>query len=97
MTMIAYAFLQSRRLKQAGGGKKIPRPAPRRAVRRAKGPILVLQDTTEFIYSRALPDRIGFTRTPVWLSRSLVHPLGLTAVKFWTRAKFREYGHSRGM
>ncbi|BAB52421.1 transposase [Mesorhizobium japonicum MAFF 303099] len=27
MTMIAYAFLQSRRLKQAGGGKKNPRPA----------------------------------------------------------------------
>ena len=26
MTMIAYAFLQSRRLKQAGGGKKNPRP-----------------------------------------------------------------------
>ena len=27
MTMIAYAFLQSRRLKQAKGGKKNPRPA----------------------------------------------------------------------
>lgn len=27
MTMIAYAFLQSRRLKQAGGGKKNPQPA----------------------------------------------------------------------
>jgi SRSO17 transposase len=27
MTMIAYAFLQSRRLKEAGGGKKNPRPA----------------------------------------------------------------------
>jgi SRSO17 transposase len=27
MTMIAYAFLQSRRLAQAGGGKKNPRPA----------------------------------------------------------------------
>lgn len=27
MTMIAYAFLQSRRLKQAGGGKKTPRTA----------------------------------------------------------------------
>jgi SRSO17 transposase len=27
MTMIAYAFLQARRLKQAGGGKKNPRPA----------------------------------------------------------------------
>ena len=28
-----------------------------------EGPILLLQDTTEFIYSRARPDRIGFTRT----------------------------------
>jgi SRSO17 transposase len=27
MTMIAYAFLQSRRLKEAGGGKKNPRPS----------------------------------------------------------------------
>ena len=27
MTMIAYAFLQNRRLRQASGGKKIPRPA----------------------------------------------------------------------
>ncbi|ANT54509.1 hypothetical protein [Mesorhizobium amorphae] len=35
------------------------------ATRRAasEGPILVLQDTTEFIYSRARPDRIGFTGT----------------------------------
>ena len=28
-----------------------------------EGPILLLQDTTEFIYSRAQLDRIGFTRT----------------------------------
>ncbi|WP_449288646.1 transposase [Mesorhizobium cantuariense] len=35
MTMIAYAFLQSRRLKQAGGGKKNPRPtAPAEPTRR---------------------------------------------------------------
>ncbi|MER9444927.1 IS701 family transposase [Mesorhizobium sp. M0340] len=35
MTMIAYAFLQSRRLKQAGGGKKNPRPtAPTEPTRR---------------------------------------------------------------
>ncbi len=29
----------------------------------SEGPILLLQDTTEFIYSRTRPDRIGFTRT----------------------------------
>ncbi|WP_292413214.1 transposase DNA-binding-containing protein [Mesorhizobium sp.] len=28
-----------------------------------EGPILILQDTTEFIYSRAQPGKIGFTRT----------------------------------
>lgn len=27
------------------------------------GPILILQDTTEFIYSRAQPGKIGFTKT----------------------------------
>ena len=38
MTMIAYAFLQSRRLKQAGGGKKDPRPAaPTEPTRRQAG------------------------------------------------------------
>ena len=29
----------------------------------SEGPILILQDTTEFIYSRARPDKIGFTKT----------------------------------
>jgi SRSO17 transposase len=43
MTMIAYAFLQSRRLKQAKGGKKNPRPAtttkpPHRAARNPRCP-----------------------------------------------------------
>ncbi|MER9684072.1 hypothetical protein NKJ23_33255 [Mesorhizobium sp. M0184] len=28
-----------------------------------EGPILILQDTTEFIYSRAQPGKIGFTKT----------------------------------
>jgi hypothetical protein len=30
---------------------------------RREGPILILQDTTEFIYSRAQPGKIGFTKT----------------------------------
>ena len=29
----------------------------------SEGPILILQDTTEFIYSRARPDKIGFIKT----------------------------------
>ena len=28
-----------------------------------EGPILIMQDTTEFIYSRAQPGKIGFTKT----------------------------------
>lgn len=74
-------------------------------------PILLLQDTTEFIYSRAKPERIGFTKTinggrykagqpnRLTLCGVLMHaslavtlagtPLGLTAVKFWTRSKFK--------
>jgi hypothetical protein len=74
-------------------------------------PILILQDTTEFIYSRARPDKIGFTKTinagrykasqpnVLTLCGVLMHsslaitlkgtPLGLTAVKFWTRTKFK--------
>lgn len=77
----------------------------------SEGPILLLQDTTEFIYSRAHPGKIGFTKTVnagrykagqpnvQTLCGMLMHsslavtlagtPLGLTAVKFWTRAKFK--------
>jgi hypothetical protein len=29
----------------------------------SEGPILILQDTTEFIYSRAQPGKVGFTKT----------------------------------
>jgi hypothetical protein len=76
-----------------------------------EGPILLLQDTTEFIYSRTQPGKIGFTKTinggrykagrpnVRTLCGLLMHsslavtlagtPLGLTAVKFWTRAKFK--------
>lgn len=75
------------------------------------GPILVLQDTTEFSYQRAQPERIG--AIPLAPSRRkadgrfrlhtvcglLMHgslaitpdglPLGLTAIKFWSRSKFK--------
>lgn len=54
-------------------------------------PILILQDTTEFIYSRAQPGKIGFG---VLMHSSLAvtlggTPLGLTAAKFWTRTKYK--------
>src|SRR5215207_4251815 len=75
------------------------------------GPILVLQDTTEFSYRRARPERIGALTTAPSRREAdgrlrmhtvcglLMHaslavttdglPLGLTAIKFWTRAKFK--------
>lgn len=73
------------------------------------GPILVLQDTTEFTFQRERPERIGFTgRTNKgkadrsWVQTVcglLMHsslavtldglPLGLSAIKFWTRTKFK--------
>ena len=75
------------------------------------GPILVLQDTTEFSFTRTAPEKIGFTKTSAGrkekdgrfrqhtLCGLLLHaslavtpeglPLGLTAVKFWSRDKFK--------
>src|SRR4051794_12439479 len=41
-------------------------------------PILILQDTTEFIYSRARPERIGFTRTINGGRYKAGEPTGLT-------------------
>lgn len=74
----------------------------------AKGPILILHDTTEFSFQRERPEAIGKTRVlpsarigskPITKCGLLMHsslaitpqgkPLGLTAVKFWTRKKFK--------
>ncbi len=80
-------------------------------IRVTEGPILILQDTTEFSFKRSAPEKIGFTTV---LTRRkmkeghhqkhticglLMHaslavtpaglPLGLTAVKFWSRSKFK--------
>jgi hypothetical protein len=76
------------------------------------GPILVLQDTTEFSYQRERPERIGQTcRVNSGKDKAgrhrmhtvcglLMHaslavtteglPLGLAAIKFWTRQKFKD-------
>jgi hypothetical protein len=75
------------------------------------GPILVLQDTTEFTYQREKPDQIGVmhslncgkdryggramrTVCGLLMHSSLVValdglPLGLAAIKFWTRTRFK--------
>ena len=75
------------------------------------GPILLLQDTTEFTYQRRKPHDIGFTKSinsgrdkegrlrhhavcGILMHSSLAVtveglPLGLAAVKFWSRDKFR--------
>lgn len=75
------------------------------------GPILVLQDTTEFTYQRERPDQIGVVhslncgkdkyggRKMHTVCGLLMHsslavtweglPLGLSAIKFWTRSKFK--------
>ena len=75
------------------------------------GPILILQDTTEFVFKRAAPEDIGaVTYAPGRLDADrrrrlhtvcglLMHsslvvtpeglPLGLAAVRFWTRTRFK--------
>jgi hypothetical protein len=85
--------------------------ATRERVAAADGPILVLQDTTEFTYQREKPELIGFTKSVnsgkdkagrlrhhaicgLLMHSSLAVttqgvPLGLAAVKFWTRDKFK--------
>ncbi|MBV9840009.1 MAG: hypothetical protein JOY99_00490 [Sphingomonadaceae bacterium] len=77
----------------------------------AEGLLLVLQDTTEFVFQRSAPESIGYTKNVNsgrdkegrWrqhkLCGVLMHaslaitldglPLGLTAARFWTRARFK--------
>lgn len=80
-------------------------------IRATDGPILILQDTTEFSFKRSAPEKIGFTNVSTGCKLKegryqkhavcglLMHaslavtpeglPLGLTAAKFWSRAKFK--------
>ena len=71
----------------------------------AEGPILILQDTTTFSYQRDKPERIGFigksgnltkplTQCGILMHSSLAVttagvPLGLAAIRFRTRSKFK--------
>ena len=79
------------------------------------GPILILQDTTEFTYQRRDPHAVGFTKSVnsgrdqggrlrqhavcgILMHSSLAVtpeglPLGLAAVKFWNREKFKGTAH----
>ena len=80
-------------------------------IQATSGPILILQDTTEFNFKRAAPEKIGFTHVSTGhklkdgrrkkhvvcgfqMHASLAItpdglPLGLTAVKFWSRSAFK--------
>lgn len=76
------------------------------------GPVLVLHDTTEFSFQRDMPEAIGrltfvkgghatYTACGVLLHSGLALttdglPLGLAAVKFWTRKKFKGTNALRG-
>lgn len=78
-----------------------------------EGPVLVLHDTTEFSFRRDTPDAIGrisfvkgrhvtHTVCGLLMHSSLVVtpvgvPLGLAAVKFWTRKKFKGTNALKGI
>jgi hypothetical protein len=109
-TKAAYRFFSNERISEAAilAGHF---EATRERFAATDGPILVLQDTTEFTYQRERSERIGLTyrinsgkdkdgrfrmHTVCGL---LMHsslavtteglPLGLAAIKFWTREKFK--------
>ncbi len=109
-TKAAYRFLSNEAVSEAeilAGHFR----STRSRVTAADGLILVLQDTTEFSYQRARPERIGVLTTAPSRREAngrlrmhtvcglLMHaslavtteglPLGLAAIKFWTRAKFK--------
>lgn len=106
----AYRFFDNERLseKEILGGHF---EATKRRFTNTEGPILVLQDTTEFSYQREEPELIGATRIirngkkayghlkRHTICGMLMHsslavtteglPLGIAAIKFWTRKKFK--------
>jgi Transposase DNA-binding len=109
-TKAAYRFLANSRVEEAEilSGHFA---ATRARFSASSGPILLIQDTTEFAYQREASDQIGITKS-VNSGRDkrgrlrhhtvcgmLMHsslavttdgiPLGLSAVKFWTRKKFK--------
>ena len=109
-TKAAYRFFSNERVSE-GEILRGHFEATRSRFAATKGPILVLQDTTEFSYQRKRPEAVGFTnRVNSGKDKSgrdrmhtvcglLMHsslavttaglPLGLAAIKFWTRKKFK--------
>lgn len=109
-TKAAYRFFSNKRVDEGAilGGHF---QATRDRFAATAGPILVLQDTTEFSYQREKPQLIGNTRKSntgrdkegrlrrITVCGMLMHsslavtteglPLGLAAIKFWTRKKFK--------
>ena len=109
-TKAAYRFFSNPRVEEGDilGGHFA---ATRGRFDESDGPILVLQDTTEFTYQRRDPHAVGFTKSVnsgrdkdarlrhhavcgILMHSSLAVtqeglPLGLAAVKFWNREKFK--------
>lgn len=109
-TKAAYRFLANTRVDEADilSGHFA---ATRERFAASQGPILLLQDTTEFVFQRSSPAAIGITKSVNsgrdkngrlrrhTLCGILMHtnlavtvaglPLGLSAAKVWTRAKFK--------
>lgn len=109
-TKAAYRFFSNGRVDEAAilGGHF---QATRERAQASAGPLLVLQDTTEFSYKRDKPELVGFTGETIsrkdeagrWRKHKvcgiLMHsslvvtaeglPLGLSAVKFWSRKAFK--------
>lgn len=110
-TKAAYRFLSNKKVseKEILDGHFIA--TKERVDAQKEGKILVLQDTTEFIYNSSNPEKIGYTSNlqtgkdvvgrPVLYKQCgiLMHssvaitdaglPLGLCAIKFWTRKEFK--------
>jgi hypothetical protein len=104
-TKAAYRFLSNRRVSE-GTILSGHFQATRDRVAAADGPILILHDTTEFVYYRESAQALGVLKTgfkgraePYAVRGVLMHsslavtteglPLGLTAIKFWSRSKFK--------
>ena len=110
-TKAAYRFLSNDRVSEKEILDGHFNATKERITKLDKGVILVLQDTTEFSYASANPDKIGCT-TKIQIGRDMVGkpilhkkcgilmhsslaitdsglPLGLCAIKFWTRKQFK--------
>lgn len=109
-TKAAYRFFSNPKVEE-GGILAGHLEATKARYAASDGPILVLQDTTEFTYQRRNPHDVGFTKSVnsgrdksgrlrhhavcgILMHSSLVVteeglPLGLAAVKFWNRDKFK--------